>query len=57
MERAGVDPENIVQGEKDPLGDLRDRAEAADVGTERNLTESTDATLGERDLTQVSETE
>ena len=57
MERAGVDPENIVQGEKDPLGDLRDRAEAADDGTERNLTASTDATPRERDLTQVSETE
>jgi len=57
MERAGVDPEKIEQGEKDPLGELRNRAEAADDGSERNPAASIDATVREEDLGQVSETE
>jgi|TARA_B100000287_G_scaffold334578_1_gene319916 chromosome segregation protein len=57
MERAGVDPESIERGEKDPLGELRDRAEAADDGSERNPAASIDATVREEDMGQMSETE
>jgi hypothetical protein len=39
------------------LGELRDRAEAADDGSERDLTASIDATVREEDLGQMSETE
>ena len=57
MERAGVDSEKIEQGKNDPLGELRDRAEAADDGSERNPGASIDATVREEDLGQVSEME